>query len=261
MKFFKQLFDFYINSSIHVALAVFSLVEITMLYLSLTSNRILSLTIFFASIVGYNFIKDANLKKFKPIHLVSIISFVLMIFFGCQLQIKTLVFFIPFAVLTFLYKVSILKSVGNFRSIPKLKIVFIAFVWAGVTVLFPVVNSNYPLSLNVILMFVHHFLLIVVLVLPFDIRDFQIDEKKLETIPQLIGEKRTKKVGFLVLSITLVIEFFIAPNSTYKNVYIIVFLLLLVLLQRATKQQGKYYSSFWVESIPIFWFILLETQI
>jgi len=58
MRFMKLLFDFYINSSIHVALAVLSLSWITLLEFDIPYDKEVLFFIFFASITGQNFIID-----------------------------------------------------------------------------------------------------------------------------------------------------------------------------------------------------------
>lgn len=266
MKFAKKLFNFYINSSIHVALAVYSLVKITELYFDLPNNKTVNYFTFFATITGYNFVKYAGVAKLhhrsltnnlKIIQVFSFVCFLLMLFFGCQLAFKTLLCFIPFGLLTVLYAFPLGGYFKNLRNIPSIKIIVIALVWAGTTVLLPVFDASFSFDFKVVLMFVQRFLFVIVLTLPFDIRDFRFDKKELQTIPQLIGVERTKKLGFILLALTLLIEFFITPNPDFKSVFLIVFVLLLVLLQRASIHQKKYYASFWVEAIPIFWYVLL----
>lgn len=254
MKFLQRLFSFYINSSIHVALAVYSLVKITALYFNFLPNKQLNYTIFFATIVGYNFVKLNGYRQKNSIAVkaISAISFGLAIFFGCQLNLKTILLFIPFGLLTYLYT----SSFFSLRDIPTLKIAIIAFVWAGITVLLPVLNANIAVNFKVILTLMQRFLIVMALTLPFDIRDFQSDKKHLQTIPQLIGVERTKKFGFVLITMAILIEFFTTPNQFFKSIFIFISLILLILLQKSSVRQSKYYSSFWVEAIPIFWWIL-----
>ena len=63
MKVLKTVFDFYINASIHVALAVYAFVRITEFYFNLTYHQNLDFFIFFATITGYNFVKFAGVAK------------------------------------------------------------------------------------------------------------------------------------------------------------------------------------------------------
>lgn len=265
MIFIKKLFDFHINSSIHVALAVYALVRITERYFHLPYNEPLDYFIFYGTITGYNFVKYAGVAKLhhrsltnnlKLIQVFSFVCFGLTLFYAIQLQLKTLLFFLPFGVLTLLYAVPVFRK--NLRNISTLKILIIALVWAGVTVLLPLLDTMvFTFSKNQILIFVQRFLFVIALTIPFDIRDLQFDDQKLQTIPQKIGVEKTKKLGFILLAFCLLIEFFITPNSTFRMVFLVVFFILLFLLMRAKTNQSKYYSSFWVEAIPIFWFIFL----
>lgn len=63
MKFFKTVIDFYINASIHVALAVYALLRITEIYFEIPHNELLDWFVFFATITGYNFVKYAGIAK------------------------------------------------------------------------------------------------------------------------------------------------------------------------------------------------------
>ena len=90
MKFLKQLLDFYINSSIHVALSCFALVKVTYLMLNITNDNSVAFFAFFGTIVGYNFVKfdalaRANKNKMrselKAITLISFASLLLVIFY------------------------------------------------------------------------------------------------------------------------------------------------------------------------------------
>ena len=87
MTYLKLIFNFYINSSIHVALSVYSLVKITELYAGIPYNENLDYFIFYGTITGYNFIKYAGVAKFyhmsltKNMRLIQIFSF--LSFFFC----------------------------------------------------------------------------------------------------------------------------------------------------------------------------------
>ena len=83
MTLLKRFLDFYINSSVHVALAVLSFSVLTSYELHLNSPLILYSAVFFASVVGYNFVKYFGLTNFyyrslttklKYIQLVSALS-------------------------------------------------------------------------------------------------------------------------------------------------------------------------------------------
>ncbi len=266
MKLFKKLFEFYINSSIHVALSVYALLRITEIYFDLPYNINLDFFILFGTIVGYNFVKYAEFSKLnylnttknlKLIQGFTLLCFFATIYFGFQIKIETLLLFIPFGLLTLLYTFPLgLKN--NLRNIPSLKIVIIALVWSGITSFLLFFDNKISFSSNAILVIIQRFLFIIVLTLPFDIRDVKFDKKHLKTFPQIIGVVQTKKIGFILLLITLIIEFFITPNPNFKYIFMIISFVLLIFLQRASIKQSKYYSSFWVEGIPILWWILIN---
>lgn len=267
MNLFKNILNFYVNSSIHVALAVYSLVRITELYFDLPYNENLDYFIFYATITGYNFIKYAGVAKFyhrsltksmRLIQIFSFLSFCLLVYYGSNLSTTVLIYFIPFAVLTLVYVVPFLGGFQkNLRRVSYLKIFLVAFVWSGVTTVIPIIVGEYQYEVNIILLFVQRMLFILVLILPFEIRDMKLDFKNLKTLPQKIGIEKTKKVGFVLLLFSLTIEFLITSSFAYRNSYLVICFILLIFLMRSTQNQSKFYSSLWVESIPIFWWILI----
>lgn len=267
MKLIKPLFNFYINASIHVALAVYAFVRITELYFDLAYNEPLDFFVFFGTISGYNFVKYAGIaklhhksltKNLRTIQIFSLICFVLMCYYASQLRIRTLMFFVPFGVITLLYAVPFLSGFQkNLRSISYLKIVVVGIVWMGFTVFLPIYDTKLPFVDGIYVMGVQRFLMVVVLILPFDIRDLKYDAISLQTIPQKIGVEKTKKLGYILLLICLFLEFLIAPNTNFRAVFFGVFFLLLFLLMRSTTEQSRYYSSFFVEVMPLVWWGLL----
>ena len=81
MKIFKKIFDFYIDSSIHVALSCFALVRITQHYFNISKDYPMAYFAFFGAIVGYNFVKYEALARAKKMQLkdnlkvIAILSF------------------------------------------------------------------------------------------------------------------------------------------------------------------------------------------
>ncbi len=272
MRIAKAVFDFYINSSIHVALAAVSMACVTLLDFGIPYDWSLLFFIFFASITGYNFVKYFGLAKFHHrrlagwlqfIQVFSIMCFAMMCIFGAQLERSTLLFVAVFAGITFLYSVPLLpKSMlmdtnKNLRSISGLKIYVIALVWAGVTVLLPLLNNNYSIDTEVWLTTFQRFLIVIVLILPFEIRDLQYDSLRLSTIPQQIGVNNTKALGAVLGILFLFLEF-LREDSDLKRLIISLTILIIavVFLVAAKRDQNMYYSSFWVESIPMLWLLL-----
>jgi len=273
MQIVKRIFDFYINSSVHVALAVCSLLFVSYFDFDLPLDENLMFFVFFASITGYNFVKYFGLAKFhhrslanwlKMIQIFSLFSFAGLCYFGLKLEIKTLVYIAGFGVVTFLYAIPflpkkiLLEGGKNLRAISGVKIYIIAFVWAGITVILPVVNESHALDFEVIVTFFQRFIYVIVATLPFEIRDMQFDSLKLATIPQKIGVKFTKIMGVLLLILFVVLELIKVDNSI-NQIFILSMVsgMLVLFLLFSQVKQPKYYSSFFVEGIPLIWLGLL----
>jgi hypothetical protein len=267
MRLLKNIFDFYLNASIHVALAVYALVRITEFYFKIPYNEALDYFIFYGTITGYNFVKYAGVAKLhhrsltndlKVIQVFSLFCFLAMCYYATQIPFKTFLYFIPFEILTLLYAIPLLSGFDkNLRQISYLKIVVVAFVWAGFTVLIPVLDARIDVSLNVVLLLLQRFLIVIVLILPFDIRDVKYDAISLQTIPRKIGVEKTKKLGLMLLVFSLVLEYLVTSPSEVKTPFMLFFFVVIIFLMRAKIGQHKYYSSFWVEALPVLWCLLL----
>jgi hypothetical protein len=264
---FKKVVDFYINSSIHVALAVYAFLRISEFYFDFSYQKNLDYFIFFGTITGYNFVKYAGVAKLhhrsltnnlKIIQIFSFFCFLAMCYYAYLLPIKTLFISFPFTVLTILYAVPFLGGFEkNLRNIGYLKIIVVALVWAGFTVLVPYFHETNDISYQAFLVFIQRFLIVIVLIFPFEIRDLKYDAISLQTIPRKIGIPQTKRLGLILMLISLLISYALNTNFETKNSFMIFFFLVVIFLMRAKVNQSSYYSSFWVESLPIFWWLLL----
>lgn len=273
MALLKQIFNFYIDSSIHVALAVFALSWVTLLEFGIPYDRAVLYFIFFASITGYNFVKYFGLARFhhrsltnwlKLIQVFSLMCFIGMCYFALKLELISLVVILGFGVVTFLYAIPFLPNKilydkhKNLRNVSGLKVYIIALVWAGVTVVLPLLNNHVPLDTNVVVTGFQRFVFVTVLMFPFEIRDLIYDSLKLATIPQQIGIKNTKMVGVLLLMLFFLLEFLKPQLNVEHTVSLLITMFVtLMFLIFANRNQGRYYSSFWVEGIPLVWLLLL----
>jgi hypothetical protein len=267
MKVLKKLLDFYLNASIHVAFAVYALLRITEIYFDLSYNKNIDYFILFGTITGYNFVKYAGVAKLhhksltdglKIIQIFSFLSFLALCYFAYLVPIKTLLIAMPFCLLTVLYAVPFLSGFAkSLRQVSYLKIIVVALVWAGFTVLIPLADAQEEITLNIVFLMVQRFLIVIVLILPFDIRDVKYDAISLQTIPLKIGVEKTKRLGLMLLVFSLILEYLFASELMVKTPFMIFFFLLILFLMRAKTTQSKYYSSFWVESLPIVWWLVL----
>ena len=262
-----KLLDFYINSSIHVSLAIVSFAGVTYLNYNLPLNPDLLLFIFLASITGYNFIKYAGIAKLhhfslaRNVRLIQFFSF--LVFLGLLISaffqsFEVLLLAAFFSIFTVLYGLPVFSGKRNLRSIRGLKIYVIAFVVAGVTVLMPLIETLEEISKVVWIDFIQRIFIALALILPFEIRDLKFDMIQLGTIPQIMGVSRAKKLGYGFVITFLVLEFTKEQISfSHALSLAILGLLIFISLKLASVRQGKFYSSFWVEGIPIMWLVIL----
>ena len=271
MKFLKQFLDFYINSSIHVALSCFALVKITYLMLNITTDNCVACFAFFGTLVGYNFVKfdalaRANKNKMrsrlKAIAVFSFVSLFMVIYFFFKLQYMTKIVASLFLILTILYTLPFFPNTKNARNWSGLKIYIVAICWVGVTVVLPILNSEISFQNFFYIIALQRFLLIFSLILIFEIIDLKTDDPHLKTVPQQIGVKNTKILGFFLLIIFCGLGFF---NSNFSFQFMgfqllmnfVIAIVIAIFLYFSNENRSKYYTCFWVESVPIFWWLLI----
>lgn len=266
MKTLKALFDFYLDASIHVALSVLAMAGVTFhLYDSFSDLDLLGF-IFFSVIVCYNFIKyGVEAYKYlivsnayhKTIQIFSFASFGGALYFLLQLDAQIWWGTLILGFLSALYAVPLLPRARNLRNLAGLKIYIVAFVWAGFTVLLPLLDAGLPLNWNFWITFIQRFLLVLVLILPFEIRDLQWDDTSLRTLPQVLGIKSTQRLGVVLTILFFALTFLkdeIHPLEVGLRLLLAIVLIGVLLANK--KMQTRYYVAFWVEAIPIFWFLM-----
>lgn len=262
MNFLKNIFNLFINSSVHVALAVVALSLLSFLEYGLPPDWDLLFFIFFGGITGYNFVKYAGVAKLhhaslarnlKFIQIFSLFSFVALVLISFRLNKMVLFYCGIFAMLTLLYAAPVFKG-NNLRNIAGIKIFIIAVVWAGVSVVLPLLDFPEIELREILILFLQRLLFVVVITLPFELRDLQFDSPGLRTIPQQFGIKRTRIFGIALLIFIAALEFF--KTRLVLGNFIPLFLTLIIsgiFLLKAGGEQRRYFSSFWVEGIPFMW--------
>lgn len=263
----KSLFNFYINSSIHVSLAIVAFAAVTLINFHVPVKIDLLVFIFLATITGYNFVKYSGIAKLHHISLSANLRFIQIFSLAAFVGLVVCSFFQSLPVLlisaitgalTVLYALPVFSNNRSLRGVPGIKIYVIAIVVAGVTVLMPLVDHVDLLKRDVILEFIQRFLLAIVLVLPLEIRDLKFDMAQLQTIPQKLGVSNTKKIGYILILLVLLLEFIKAAVEIPEAIsLLLVGLITLIFLKRSKIRQSKYFTSFWIEAIPIFWLMIL----
>ncbi|MDO1513552.1 hypothetical protein Q2T41_12895 [Maribacter confluentis] len=267
MAWFKRVFDFYLDASIHVAFAVLSLMYITALTVNINVDFHLYCFVFFGTIGCYNFVKyGVEAHKYilvanryhKNIQFFSIICTLIAIYHSLFLSKQVFMGLLVLGGITALYALPVLPRHRNFRSLSGFKILIVALVWAGTTVILPVYSETSQIDYDIQLETVQRFLLVLVLLVPFEIRDLKYDHSDLKTLPQRLGVVGARRIGYVWVLLFYTITFLksnVEPTLIISNT--VFGLLLLLALYRSKKNQSKYYASFWVEALPIIWWTIV----
>ena len=267
MRTLKFIFDFYLDASIHVALAVVSLMGCTFYLLNIPWNFSLMGFVFFGTVVCYNFIKyGVEAYKYiivsnsyhKGIQVFSFLAFGLAMYFFSQLNASIWIAVVVLGLLSALYAVPLLPDARNLRNLAGFKIYIVALVWTGFTVLLPVLDVDYAIGWDIGVLMAQRFILVLVLILPFEIRDLKWDDENLRTLPQVLGIKKTIGLG-LGLTILFFALTFLKDDITSQEIWTRLFLvaMLVVALLVNLKKRDGYIASFWIEGIPIIWLGIL----
>ncbi len=269
MKQLQGLFDFYLDASVHVALSTYALVCVTAVILNITVGNHLSWFLFFGTIVCYNFVKyGVEAKKYilvanryhKNIQTFSFIAAGFMFYHAYYLTLDVWIAIVALAFISGLYAVPVLPRAKNFRSWGGLKMFIVALVWTGATVLLPVLSLGHHFSWDVKVEALQRFLFVLILLIPFEIRDLKYDDAALKTLPQRYGVANTKIfgafMGVLFFLITFLKDEITLADIVSKGV---LFLIMGSLMYATKRNQPRYFSSFFVEAIPIGWYLLLMT--
>jgi hypothetical protein len=224
---------------------------------------------FFGTLVGYNFVKfDALTRtnknkmrsRLKAIAIFSFWSLFTVIYFFFKLQYMTKIVASLFLILTILYTLPFFPNTKNARNWAGLKIYIVAICWVGVTVVLPILNSGISFQNYFYIIALQRFFLIFPLILIFEIIDLKTDDPHLKTVPQQIGVKNTKILGFVLLIIFCGLGLFngnINGNFQVLDLLLnfVIAIVIAIYLYLSNENCSKYYTSFWVESVPIFWWL------
>lgn len=220
--------------------------------------------VFFSSVVGYNYTKyDVLLLKkrvsseLKVIQTLTYTSTVFTLFTFLNLQTDAQILVLITGLLTILYAVSFFGH-RSLRNSSGIKIYIVALCWVLTTLLLPLFQADFPINSDVLIKSIQRFLLVIILILIFEIIDLKEDDPNLKTVPQTIGIKRTKMLGISLLLLFFLMEFLLANYKISQLVINGVLAIITILFTVfASDKKSKYYTGFWVESIPILWFLLV----
>jgi 4-hydroxybenzoate polyprenyltransferase len=210
-------------SSVFISLCAFALTIETYLLANLPVSLPMAVFILLATLFTYNLSSiQSELRKKKPkfadpeswwyqhkrlLAIVGVLSIVLATIVYLHFELRLNFWFVlHLAIISVGYSVPVVyrkRSVKPLRRVPLLKVFLIAYVWAMVTALFPLMDAGvYILDAQVLLLFLRRFMFILALALLFDIRDFTYDRHtNTLTVPGLIGVNYTKLLSLGLLTV------------------------------------------------------------
>ena len=232
-----------------------------MQWLNISPPFVVYFFLFLSTFIGYNFLKYYSVRD-KLLNSSSFFnSFLLLCFLvACialgvglfSLRLPSIVVAAIATVITLFYAIG--SPVVFSRENGFVKIGLVGLVWALMCVSFPVAHFGIDLLLSkaVVQVFFAVLLLVLALMVPFEIRDLASDQLHWPTLAQYLGTTRIKAVGIgcllgaLVLFGTVTME----GLSTYSAMGTLGALVSLA-IWKSHKNQSQWFSSFWVEAIPI----------
>lgn len=263
---FKKIFDFYIHASLHVALATTALVLMTFYFSALPYDVHITVFVFCGTCASYNCIKYLPYvlthREWRfSLQLIIVLTAICLLLCGFLFFLLT-----PaaqwttlfFGALSVLYLVPFSRHLPNLRNWAGIKIYIVSVCWAGVTLLLPLLNAGHSLGGDVVYKFIQRFLLTLILILIFEIYDLKFDKQFLKTVPQTIGVRPTKYLIYALLVPFYVLEFF--KTGYYANQWFINLILCSIIAgftYFVQSNRSRYYTVFWVESVPVFWLLLV----
>jgi len=134
-----------------------------------------------------------------------------------------------------------------------IKIFLVSFVVTFIKFYIPFQTAKL-LPLEFYISLIQRFIILISLLIPFEIMDSTSDDETLGTLPQIFGINSSKMLGILLVIPFILLEFLkLHPSYLVLPIGIVT----VTFIDFTELKRNKYYTSFWVESVPIFWWLLL----
>ena len=272
MLIIKKSFNFYIKSSFHLGICVICLYLVNVLKHDIEADYLIITFLFSSTIIVYNFIKYGyNLQNYSTAKN-SVLKMIQFLSFFCGFALIYTLFFLKFYTLlvgTFLFFICIFyvfpigNSKLNFRNLSKVKLFLVAFCWSASTVFLPLIENGLNNYYFTLIFSFQIFFLVIIYTIPFEIRDLHKDSIELQTIPQIFGIKKSKNICYYLIIVFSLLSFINSGFGANFLSDVILSIILFFIVYITKKNQSKYFSSFWVESVPIYWLmfcVLLKSK-
>lgn len=210
-------------------------------------------TVFFIFITyfsGYLYTKYQKTRHFSKILILNMVAGIICAFLIIHNhnEIRLLKWFV-IVILGLLYNSFFLDT--YIRKIPLLKVFYVGLVWALMNCWLTLPEFDIPI-------FLISFFFITALVLPFDIRDMNVDTVK--TFPTLIGVQNTKYLAYILIFISNLLSVFYLDLS-YSIAFFLSGIITYVLIYFAENERSDAYFSFGVETcsaLPFLFSVIMK---
>ena len=261
----KLLFDYYINSSLHVSFCIISYIITIKLINKFPFDWGNILFVFFTTFFTYNFIKfyEIVISTNRPISFVfklffskALIAFLISFYLFFDLSSSKQITVLITSVLTLLYTVPFISKF-TLRGNPIIKIFTVAFCWTMMIVVLPFFEMMDVYNIFYYSLLI--FCLVTAQMIPFEIRDKDKDMYNVKTIVHIFGTKNSKIIGYFILTTALtptILTYYLSVDIVLKYSTTLIILVTGILIYISSEKQNKYYSSFIVESVPMIWLLI-----
>ncbi|MFN4122633.1 MAG: hypothetical protein ACK4GL_04930 [Flavobacteriales bacterium] len=285
-----SLYRWVVYGNVWVALGALSMYSCTVVLANLNFRIDIGLVIFFSTLAVYNFHRIFRLNKLysgprtarqqwiiehaRSLWLITIASGVIIAFFARNLYSQALLISAAPAVLVaILYVIPVYAKGDNvlrLRDLPFLKLFLVAFTWAYVTYIFPLVveNQNFDFlhAPGFVFMFGQRLLFIFAITVPFDFRDLQLDlANGVKTFANQMGVEHAKKISLLCLALFALLTMLSFQIGDYllveMNALVLSAIFTGLLIQMANEHQPEWFFVFLLEGTMIdqlFWLAVLS---
>ena len=274
-EYLTGILDFYLYSSIHIALAATLLILQTYLLLDIDIDYhylafIFSSTVFLYAlhnILGVFTPQEEVIRdKLETIRRLRVLLVAMIIVFGLisvytffNLTIDEIIAIVFFAFISVWYVIPLFGK--RLRDYPIIKIFLVALVWAAISTLIPFYKSDVGLTTR-ILVFIEKYLFVFAIAIPFDIRDIEFDcSRKVKTIPNKFGIKKSIIFAVSALAFSILITIYLIETNTYQFnrglAVIIGYLFTIYIVINSGNKKSDYYFTGIVDGLPILNFLLV----
>ena len=172
------------------------------------------------------------------------------------LEMKQLFIVAPMGIVAFFYAYPLFPwkmNLKRIRDIPGIKLFIIAFVFAIITYVLPIISFvefTYYTGIGLLA----RFFFVAAITIPFDVRDINFDDKKIKTIPIVFGENKSIYFSLSFLLVSTIFNFFLYSykillvNSLMVEIAILAVAFIAIVFSR---HKSEYYYVIVLEGLMI----------